>query len=456
MSLVQENKGLGGVHPGDGSVHMVRVTHDVGYGAVEGLAVLALVSVVVAVLVEQAVGVIEACLLKAEVIGTLGETVHVGGVDSEVHTNRVALNCGLLGARGSSSRGSGSSGLLSSVSVVIFRSVSFLGMDGFGVMGLRGVVHTEVLGVVVEVIVVVDNDSLMSVDVLDNSEGVELDLVGDLVLAGDQDTVLENLDEVVKVLLDLDLVPVDADTGVGDREALLLVRSLDLYLHDAFLEESDVQIEVSSAEFHCVREVLVLVKVEGAVDGILVDDKGIGLNVVSGHQVVGAVAVLAVTLVLVAREKLGEAVAEVFDAAGLIELRAELVVVVVTVGHVGLVLSVVVVMVGIVLVVVVLGLSVVVVVLALMLDGVGVVTVGILILVAVLVGLPTVLVGLVSLILGLVVGLVVGLAVLGGVVTGLVVHLVAEDGLECHAMVGEGFTGSVGLHTKDAGGKNRR
>jgi hypothetical protein len=388
--------------------------------------------------------VIEACLLKAEVIGALGETVHVGGVDGEVHTNRVALNGSLLGAGGSSS-----SGLLSSVSVVIFGSVSFLGMDGFGVMGLRGVVHTEVLGVVVEVIVVVDNDSLMSVDVLDDSEGVELDLVGNLVLAGDQDTVLENLDEVVKVLLDLDLVPVDTDAGVGDREALLLVRSLDLNLHDAFLEESDVKVEVSSAEFHRVREVLVLMKVEGAVDGILVDNEGIGLNVVSSHQVVGAVAVLVMTLVLVAREQLGEAVAEVLDAAGLIELCVELVVVMMTVGHVRLVLGVVVVMVGIVLVVVVLRLSVIVVVLALVLvlDGVSVVTVSILLLVAVFVGLVV--------LVGLVVVLVAGLVVLGGVVTGFVVRFLAEDGLECHAVVGEGFTGSVGLHTKDAGGKNR-
>lgn len=125
-----------------------------------------------------------------------------------------------------------------------------MGLDGFGVIGLGGVVHTEVLGVVVEVIVVVNNDSLMSVDVLDDSEGVELDLVGNLVLAGDQDTVLENLDEVVKVLLDLDLVPVDTDAGVGDREALLLVRGLDLNLHDAFLEESNVEIKMGGAEFH--------------------------------------------------------------------------------------------------------------------------------------------------------------------------------------------------------------
>jgi hypothetical protein len=50
--LVQEDEGLGGVHPCDRSVHVLGVTHDVGHGAVEGLAVLALVSVGVAVLVE--------------------------------------------------------------------------------------------------------------------------------------------------------------------------------------------------------------------------------------------------------------------------------------------------------------------------------------------------------------------------------------------------------------------
>jgi len=78
------------------------------------------------------------------------------------------------------------------------------------------VVSAQVLSVVVKVIVVVDNDSLFPVNILDDSEGVELDLVRNLVLSADEDSIVEDLDEVLHVLLDLDLIPVDTDAGVRD------------------------------------------------------------------------------------------------------------------------------------------------------------------------------------------------------------------------------------------------
>ena len=114
-------------------------------------------------------------------------------------------------------------------------------------------VGIQVFGVVIEVVVVIDNDSLLSVDVLDDSKGIELDLVRYLVLSTNEDSVIEDLDEVLHVLLDLDLIPVDTDASVGDGEALLFVASLDLDLHDSFLEKSHVQVQVGGAVLHRVR-----------------------------------------------------------------------------------------------------------------------------------------------------------------------------------------------------------
>ena len=50
------------------------------------------------VLVEEAVWVIKTCLLKTEIVRSLWQTVHVGGVHSEVETDRVSLDrsAGLL------------------------------------------------------------------------------------------------------------------------------------------------------------------------------------------------------------------------------------------------------------------------------------------------------------------------------------------------------------------------
>jgi len=192
---------------------------------------------------------------------------------------------------------------------------------GMGVVGRlvvlsSGVVHTQVLGIIVQVVIVVDNDGLVAVHVLDDSEWIELDLVRDLVLSADQDAVVEDLDEVLHVLLDLDLVPVDTDSGVGDGEALLLVRGLDLDLHDTLLEECHVDIKMCGTVLHGVGEVLVVVQVEPGVDGILVNDQAIWLDIVSCHEVVASVkavlivvsvsVVFALKLVMVSSKQLAE------------------------------------------------------------------------------------------------------------------------------------------------------
>ena len=58
-------------------------------------------------------------------------------------------------------------------------------------------VYTNILCVIVKVIVIVDDDSLMAIDVLNHSEWVKLDLVADVVLSTDQDTIVKDLDEVL-------------------------------------------------------------------------------------------------------------------------------------------------------------------------------------------------------------------------------------------------------------------
>ena len=208
------------------------------------------------------------------------------------------------------------------------------------------VVYTEVLGIVVKVIVVVDNDGLVAVHILDDSERVELNLVGDLVLAANKDTVIEKLNEILEVLLDLDLIPVDTDTSVGDGEALFLIGSLDLNLHDTLLEESHVEIEVRSTELHIVSaEVLVLVKMEAGVDGVLMDHHAVWLDIVGLHEVVAAEAVcvallagvllvVATELAVVPSEHVAEARAVGLLAAGCAELASPFVVAVVAVRHV--------------------------------------------------------------------------------------------------------------------------
>ena len=110
----------------------------------------------------------------------------MGGIHSEVHAHGVALYTGrhrLLGIYI----------LLSTIGVVSLRDsfvglvVSFLLVDGLGMsslwMLLLSIMHIQVLHIIVQIVVVVD--SLVAVDVLDNSEWIKLDLVGDFVLAAD-------------------------------------------------------------------------------------------------------------------------------------------------------------------------------------------------------------------------------------------------------------------------------
>lgn len=160
---------------------------------------------------------LKACLLKAEVVRALGDTVQVAGVDGEIHTNAegLSLRGGRLSRSGRSGRlcsngslggsGSGSGSGCRLVGMVALKLIIFVMFNLFGM---------NFLDIIEKAVVVVDNDGLMSINVLDDSEWVKLDLVGDLVLAGDQDTVVENLDEVMEVLLDLNLVPVNTDASI--------------------------------------------------------------------------------------------------------------------------------------------------------------------------------------------------------------------------------------------------
>lgn len=335
VTVVQENEGLSRVHPGDGGIALVRVAHDVGNGTVERLAVLAFLTPLPSILVEETVGVVEACLLEAEVISALRKTKHVGGVDSEVKTNGVALNdLAFLDRRAGVVRlaevhaGVNISCRLATSEVEawleISREVSFV-LLRHGLVDRNSVVDTEILSIVVKVVVVVHNDGLVAVHVLHDSEWIELNLVRNLVLTADKDTVIEDLNEIREVLLNLDLIPRNTNASVRDGEALLFISGLDLDLHDTLLEESHVKIEVSSAELHTVLvEVFVLVEVKAGNDGILVDDNAIRLDEVGGRQMVAAHAVsksslVANELAAVAAEHVAEAcTVRALSASGLV------------------------------------------------------------------------------------------------------------------------------------------
>ena len=191
----------------------------------------------------------------------------MGGIDSEVKTDGVSLDDRLV-----------SSGVLSVVGVV----------DLVGDLGVDWVLEAQILGIVVKVIVVIDNNGFLSINILDNSEGIKLNLVRYLVLSANENTIIEDLDEVLHVLLDLNLVPADANASVRDGESFLLIGSLDLDLHDSLLEESDVKIEVGGAELHLVLllEVLVLVEIKSGNNGILVDYKTVWYDKVGTHEMV--------------------------------------------------------------------------------------------------------------------------------------------------------------------------
>lgn len=191
----------------------------------------------------------------------------MGGIDSEVKTDGVSLDDRLV-----------TSGVLSVVCVV----------DLVGDLGVDWVLEAQILGIVVKVIVVINNNGFLSINILDNSEGIKLNLVRYLVLSANENTIIEDLDEVLHVLLDLNLVPADANASVRDGESFLLIGSLDLDLHDSLLEESDVKIEVGGAELHLVLllEVLVLVEIKSGNNGILMDYKTVWYDKVGTHQMV--------------------------------------------------------------------------------------------------------------------------------------------------------------------------
>lgn len=132
MGAVKEDESLSRVHPGDGSIKVGRVTHDVGDGAVERLVVLTLLVVLVSVLVEESVRMVVTCVLKAEVIGALGKTEHVLSVDSEIHSDSVSVDTAHSGVGDISTvlLGVGGSGVLGGAVVSWSSMLGDLVMDG--------------------------------------------------------------------------------------------------------------------------------------------------------------------------------------------------------------------------------------------------------------------------------------------------------------------------------------
>lgn len=108
--------------------------------------------------------------------------------------------------------------------------------------------------------------------------------------------------------MNLNLIPLDTNTRVRDSKSLFLLGSLDLDLHDAFLEKGAVEIEVSCSEVDVVLSiVLMFVEVETGMDGVFVDGEGVRHNIIGGQEVVG---VRGVCLLTVPLGELRESVAE--------------------------------------------------------------------------------------------------------------------------------------------------
>ena len=234
------------------------------------------------------------------------------------------------------------------------------------------------------------------------------------------------------MLLDLDLVPLNTDASVGDRESLLLIASLDLDLHDTLLEECNMKIEVGCTVLKSIGEILMLMQVESSVDSVLMDNEAIWLNIVSSHEMVlpwhaiipflttVVILMIAMTLILVmvTSKKGAEAVAEVLLTAHLVVLLVELVVAMVSIADVLRVLSVVIVTKCIISVVC------------------GNITIDV-----VLAGMLIRIVDILS------------VNVLISVVVGSVV-LSLENGLESEFVGGESLTSGLGLKAKNTCGKN--
>ena len=198
-------------------------------------------------MVEEAVGPVVVRHVKAECVGSLWDAEQVLRSDSVVDTDRVALN------------------------LVVFARVAGGKLWAVGVVVIEGM---EILRVVVEVVIVIHDHGLFSVHVLDDSERIKLDLVRDGVLTLDQDAVLQDFDELGKFLLYLDLIPLDANASARNGEPLFFLCGLDLHLHDAFLEERQVQVEMTGTEVntaccvltHIIHIHLMLVQVKLCMD----------------------------------------------------------------------------------------------------------------------------------------------------------------------------------------------
>lgn len=119
----------------------------------------------------------------------------------------------------------------------------------------------------------------------------------------------------MEVLLNLDLVPLNTDSSVGDGKSLLLLGGLNLNLHDSLLEESNMEIKVGSTEVDVVLSiVLVLMEMKTSMDRILMDGEGVWHNIVSCQQVVS------VGAGIVSLGELGESGAEVGGLAAVWDL----------------------------------------------------------------------------------------------------------------------------------------
>ena len=136
-------------------------------------------------------------------------------------------------------------------------------------------------------------------------------------------------------LLNLDLIPVNTNASVGDRESFFLFRGLDLHLHDAVLEQSEMEVEMGSSELHVVLLIeLIVVQMESAVDRVFVHNHGIWLDKVGAEGVIVLDAVVVLVLVVVSvmtdevlivvlAKELAELVTELLLAADLLVLRTE-------------------------------------------------------------------------------------------------------------------------------------
>ena len=91
----------------------------------------------------------------------------------------------------------------------------------------------------------------------------------------------------MEALLDLNLVPLNSNTCVGDSKSFLFFGGLNLDLKNSLLEESNVKVEMGSPKVNVVLHVvLMLVQVELGMDGVFMDGQGVRYHIVGGHEAV--------------------------------------------------------------------------------------------------------------------------------------------------------------------------